>query len=287
VDHNGIISFDEFLKYYNGLQEFVKDKLTKDNLHMHVLRKFHEECVEAASYRRKLGHIVRKQAGLLSIENSAGGSSHQIEVRFTPACVTAHNTDKWVRVTTMLEGKIDYYQDNTDVLGEVFSPAVRVEFEEGLELEDEFTVRFPHCFAGAVSKSDVVIAYAPKSSSAWEEVDPECYQIVEGSELTGMLPTFLVTMVDPGTLCAFSRAGANVAQRVRCFGFLPPEIIPLETELLRLYITRDLPTELVMLHRHEEHERGLVCVVGCSNPFDLSLGASVDLQVKTINKNRP
>ena len=34
------VTFDEFVRYYNSLQSFLKTKLTKDNLHSHVLFKF-------------------------------------------------------------------------------------------------------------------------------------------------------------------------------------------------------------------------------------------------------
>ena len=41
-----------------------------------------------------------------------------------------------------------------------------------------------------------------------------------------------------------------------------------------------------MLQRHEEHERGKVCVVGCSEPFEVNLGGHIDLQVNQAQQER-
>ena len=286
-DHDGSLTFAEFVGYYNNLKDLVKDKLTKDNFHVHILRKYQEECVEGASYRRTLNEIVCNHGGLLTLDQSDHGESFQVEVRFAKECLSESNKLKWARVSTMLEHKVDYFSDHTEEVGEVCSPIVRIEFEgDRLELHAAYTVRIPHCFAADVEKDDIVVAYSTLSGNTWEEVDPEYFQFVPGNELLGTMPSLLVEMVDSGILCAFTRTGRLASQRVRCFGFLPPEIIPLETELLRLYVSRDLPSEFTMLQRHEEHERGKVCVVGCSEPFEVNLGGHIDLQVNQAQQER-
>ena len=40
VDHDGLVSREEFEKYYNGMQDFMKNSLSDENRYEHTLAKF-------------------------------------------------------------------------------------------------------------------------------------------------------------------------------------------------------------------------------------------------------
>ena len=67
---------------------------------------------------------------------------------------------------------------------------------------------------------------------------------------------------------------------MRAVTFLPKKIIPLETELLRIYLVPDLPNELQELQHREEHDRGLVYMGGCSEVLTIKEGSGVHITVE-------
>ena len=49
IDDSGTITFEEFVQYYNGLQDYLRDKLTNETKNHHVITKYREEYIEAKS----------------------------------------------------------------------------------------------------------------------------------------------------------------------------------------------------------------------------------------------
>jgi len=74
VNKDGVVSFDEFVQYFNSLQDYLKDQLTTERLHRHVLMHFREEYVEATSHRRSLGQILTRLGGTLALTAQASCS---------------------------------------------------------------------------------------------------------------------------------------------------------------------------------------------------------------------
>ena len=113
VNKDGVVSFDEFVQYFNSLQDYLKDQLTTERLHRHVLMHFREEYVEATSHRRSLGQILTRLGGTLAL--TAQGHNYGIEASFSADCANDANRDLPIRVCTLLEQKLEYFADESQV----------------------------------------------------------------------------------------------------------------------------------------------------------------------------
>jgi len=292
VDDSGSISFDEFVRYYNGLQDFIKSKLTRENRHTYVHLKFREECIEARSKPTPLRELLKVHKGHLSPKLHPASAMHDgdyssaqilkydVHLTMTDDSRVEELGDTRVMIQTLLPDKVENFIDCTDAMGQLGSPVVAVEIEDNAEVASEFSVRFPHCFDEGVTKDDIILCYGNFTSSCWNEVEPEHFQLAAGNDLVGTRPSVIVTMFEEGIIAAFSRNDRKLAQRVRAVTFLPKKIIPLETELLRIYLVPDLPGELQELQHREEHDRGLVYMGGSSEVMAMKLGSGVHITVE-------
>lgn len=282
-DKNNQISFDEFVDYFNSLQDYIQDSLTRENRFMHTFSMFKEAYVQAKSERLPLKAIVEERGGLLTLDHE--GHDYGIEVRFGPECLFGSDddfdsSDGWVRAQTLLENKVDYFMDETDALGMLFSAIVWVEFEDSVEVADDFTVRFPHSFyEQSLSKSDIVVVYGSFDTGTWSEVDEEAFTFMPGNPETGLLPSLVVRLFDQGIVAAFGRNDKKLKQRVQCACFVPEKVIPLETERLKTYVVPALPDQLHLLEFLEKQSRGSNIRGGISDVFVIREGAAVELSV--------
>lgn len=292
IDDSGSITFDEFVSYYNGLQDFIKSKLTRENRHTYVHLKFREECIEARSKPTPLRELLKVHKGTISPKLHPASAMHDgdysseqvlkydVHLTITDDSRLEELGDKRVMIQTLLPDKVENFIDCTDAMGQLGSPVVAIEIEDNEDIASEFSLRFPHCFDETVTKDDIILCYGNFTSSCWNEVEPEHFQLAAGNDLVGSRPCIIVTMFEEGIIAAFSRNDRKVAQRVRAVTFLPKKIIPLETELLRIYLVPDLPGELQELQHREEHDRGLVYMGGSSEVMSMKLGSGVHITVE-------
>jgi len=280
ADRNNLMSYHEFSSYFDSLQDLLQDTLTRENKFEHTFAKFKESFVQAHSERVPLGELVRgERRGLLRLDTR--GHDYGIEVRFAEECLCEENEGLWARAQTLLESSVDYFEDETGNLGELFSPVVWVEVEEQAELDDDFSVRFPHAFAEeGLSKSDVLVAYADFDGGVWQQVDEAAFRFLPGNDQTGMPPSISVRMVEGGIVAAFGRSDKKLKQRMRMVAYVPDKIIPLEMEQLNVYLLPALPDQEKLLDFLEIRERGSKKQGGKSDVLTVRQSAMVEVALK-------
>lgn len=277
ADHNnnGIVDFEEFTSYYNGLQDFIKGRLNAEGSHAHMLVKFAEEYSEARSHEVPIGELVARGGRL---ELDAHDHDYGIVVEIGESCVTPKNAKKYVRASTVIQQQIDYFTDPADRAGDPFSPTVAIDFQDedhheiiasgvGV-LAAPYTVTMPHCFATEqfdhngeirpLEKDDIVLMYTTWDAGEWHEVQPESFELLPSVPMNRYgctMPRIRVTMHDGGLISCFCRKDRKPVQRVQVLAFLPPRLNPLETSTLRFFACPLLPNQIEMLSVDEYHER--------------------------------
>jgi hypothetical protein len=122
IDDSGTITFEEFVQYYNGLQDYLRDKLTVETKNHHVITKYREEYIEAKSLQVPVrdrailsqafnkapirdGQMCSTQVELKNLFTTYNGKllldahAHQYNVEVTfpdPGIVTSKNGNSWV-----------------------------------------------------------------------------------------------------------------------------------------------------------------------------------------------
>ncbi|KAL1514487.1 hypothetical protein AB1Y20_003586 [Prymnesium parvum] len=281
ADMNGdkLITFDEFVDYYNGLRDVLKDSLIHHNKHTFTQLRFKEQYVEARSYRRRLWQVMDEDGGVLHL--NMNGHDYGIQIRFPEGCITEANSNMWVRAQTLLEHKVDHYEDDSGTLGEIFSPVVLLESEDDfidsffVQHELDIEIEFPHCFNRKLMEEgskDAQVAFSFKDTERWELVSTEFWSFVHAIQSFGSQGSIKIKTRAGGTFAAFANSKSKVHQHVVCMAFLPEKLIPLEHETLRIHIVPKLPNAIEGAYHTEYFERGNVHLAGKSNDLTVVVG---------------
>ena len=292
VDRSGEMDFEEFVGYFNGLQDYLQDSLARENKFVHTSLKFREAFCHAHSAWTPLGELVDKGGTLLL---DLHGHDYGVEVRITEEAVPKGDEElrrSRVCAQTLLDHSVDYFEDNTESLGVLASPIVWVRFENKLddttyytELDESYHVKMPHCLVDKeVTKDDLVVVYATFDDAIWEEVSPECYQLLPGNDMTNLAPSVVVEMIDAGVVAVYTRNDRKPRVRVQCLAYVPSQIIPLESERLRIYLAPALPDQLKVVEHIEMQDRGDASLGGkfesASELLGFRLGTAVELAIQ-------
>ena len=84
VDRSGEMDFEEFVGYFNGLQDYLQDSLARENKFVHTSLKFREAFCHAHSAWTPLGELVDKGGTLLL---DLHGHDYGVEVRIAEEAV--------------------------------------------------------------------------------------------------------------------------------------------------------------------------------------------------------
>jgi len=269
---NGKIDFEEFAVWFNEMRDFFNFQNTRaSRIYLTALRA-KAEFVEAASARRTLGDIEKELGSTLLLD--AKGHDYGITVKFNEGCVTEGNRGHHVHAQTLLDEKVDHFQDEThcSIIGKYFSPIFLLETEEaetGELMQGEVSVTMPHCFAPGTPKEDVLVCFSTFETQIWREVDSSFFQLLHEPRV------IIIRMVCEGIVCAFSKSNLHQKMLMQCIAYLPEKMIPLEGEALRVHVVKCLPDVIEELNYVEASQRGDVLKAGQTEPIEVIPGDTV------------
>lgn len=317
---DGVISFEEFEKYFANLQEHLQKELAKDSYGAVMRSRYDELAGEARSYRIPLAKAFERK----TLRLDAHGHVHGIELAFDAEAAKAHfeakgeelNSARWVRAQTLLESKVSHFADGSDGQIEfhrgsrsaherttlLVTSIVQVEFEtlHGAARYDQpppYKLTVPHCLEPSqLTAADLVVMRCEDPSSArWAEMSPSEFEV-------GVSPPMASDGASAGTtdgsgfvrlqlsrggiFAVFARKDAiGLKQRVQCLVILPERILPVHEGQLRVRVVPCLPAEIDKVLREEQAAHGHVRIAGKSEVMAIDLPKSI-LQV-SVELKRP